>query len=105
MKKKLRYRRQRTTNGWYWPVVIKLFTNPNKNRGELRCNGMVNSYCYITGIRYVTLVIKLVKRPEVGQDRIAITTYGPYPELFKKNQIYVRRKVETIYLKCNSCPL
>ena len=72
------------------PLSLIYVRTPIKTRGKLRCPGRVNSYCYISGICYVTLVIKQVKRPEVGQDWIAIL----WSVIIQKTRsIYV----ETIY--------
>ena len=75
-------------------LSLSYLRTPIKTWGKLRCNGRVYSYCYISGIRYVTLVINPVKNPELGQVRIALPHL--WSVIIKKKQIYICRKVETI---------
>jgi len=84
-------------------LSLSYLRTPIKTWGKLRCNGRVYSYCYISGIRYVTLVINPVKNPELGQVRIALPHL--WSVIIKKKQIYICRKSRLYTKECNSGPL
>ena len=79
MTKRSRTKGQTTT---YKPPHGKLKNeqhNPTKTRGELRCSGMVSSFCSTSDTRRVTLVTNPMVNHELRQEWEVLTISGSYP--------------------------